>query len=568
MFGMCMVFLFDEKGMKMNNNKKQENRIPFILAIPEKIEAFWNQLRSFRYPLVRSFSLLDFAFILLAGLFFLAGCTPWLAATRRLLSIFASILALIPHLLHAMNSIREHMVPIQEIVVVILTVLFILTGESVAALAFPALMTLLYQAEAYAMLHREAVLERFETLEMDFGLFTPEEEKTKTGSILASSAFFFSCFCMLMAFIFAVIAIFHRQEPALDLRRCELFMLLSIPSAALYAFKMCHLGVFSSASAENARFRSDEVPARLSQCSVFAFSKTGTITDGKYRIGDICPVGIGKEDLLRIAAIAECRSMHPIAAAIRQAAGLHDDAKLEGLQETEEFPGKGVRTFFAGRRLYVGNGDFLDEHGIWYQVPAQSGSAIHVAVDSTYRGYLMISDSIRDNAFEALEELRSQKVTTLVMLTGDVRSTARTLAAAMNFDMVKPSLQPREKGAAVDYLRASQDSKISIACVGDGFHDSEMFAAADVSVCLNAEEIADTDICIFSEDIMKIPTVFRFCKRSVLMARITILSVVCTKLLLCILGLCTTISLPVIAVVDTMIGIGMVIYSLTALRMN
>ncbi|MBR0160697.1 MAG: HAD-IC family P-type ATPase [Oscillospiraceae bacterium] len=552
----------------MSKHGKTESRIPPILAIPDKLEAFWKKLLSLRLPLYRYFSVFDFAFLLIAFILLIAGFTPWLSSARTTLCVISASLSLVPVLYHAICLVKERVVPVQEMVILVLTLLLLLTGESSAAVIVPLLAGCLYLVEAYAMLHREAEMERLETLDEELRMHTPDEERTGKGRVLCSIALAFFAFFILMALIFALVALFHRDNAVLSLRRCELFLLLSFPTAALFSFRLCHLGIFSSSSYERIVYRNDEIPELLSRCSIFAFSKTGTITDGRFRIGEICPVGISEEDLLRIAAVGECRSTHPIALAIRRAAGLRDDARLEGLQETEEIPGKGVSTFFGGRHIYVGNGEFLDEHGIWYQVPSQTGSAVHVAVDSTYRGYLMISDTIRENAFEALEELRAQRVSTLVMLTGDVRSAARNLAASMNFDMVKSGLQPEEKASAVAFLRSSQDGQVSIACVGDGFHDSDMFHAADVSVCLNAENDMDADIRIFSGEIMKIPAIYRFCRRYVMMRRICVFSVFGIKLLLCLLGLFTNLPVALIAVLDAVVGIGALVYALTSLHMN
>jgi Cd2+/Zn2+-exporting ATPase len=280
-------------------------------------------------------------------------------------------------------------------------------------------------------------------------------------------------------------------------------------------------------------------------------------------------LGVSEEELLRIAAVAECRSEHPIAMALKAAAGLREGVVPEGVVETKEIFGRGVSTFFSGHHIYVGNAGLLEENGIWYQIPAKTGSAIHVAVDSTYRGYIMISDSLRENAFEALEELRSLGAGTLVMLTGDVRSGARTLASSLNFDMVKPELNPEEKGSAVRYLRSAHGDGARIACVGDGYHDAEMFREADISVCLEPKADAPgADVSIFSDEIARIPLAFRICRvteRTLLMNTAVLLGV---KILLAVLGAAAVFSTGLVAALDFVFGAAATVYALTCLTLE
>ena len=241
----------------------------------------------------------------------------------------------------------------------------------------------------------------------------------------------------------------------------------------------------------------------------------------------------------------------------------------QGVLETKEIPGKGVSTFFSGLHIYVGNAGLLEENGIWYQIPAKTGSAIHVAVDSTYRGYLMVSDALRENAFEALEELRALGISTLVMLTGDVRSSARTLASSLNFDMVKPELSPEEKGSAIRYLRSAHGDRARIACVGDGFHDADMFREADISVCLEPKaEAPGADVSIFSDEIGRIPLAFRICRtteRTLLINSAVLLGV---KLLLGVLGAAAVFQTGLVAALDFGFGAAATVYALTCLTLE
>ena len=147
--------------------------------------------------------------------------------------------------------------------------------------------------------------------------------------------------------------------------------------------------------------------------------------------------------------------------------------------QIEEIPGRGVSAFIEGRHIYVGNAALMEEHGIWYQTPTRVGTAIHVAVENRYWGHILLSDKLREGAFDALEDLRARGVKQMVMLTGDVLSVTRNVAAALNFDMVRAELSPAAKLSAIRYLLRGMGDDTTLAYVGDGIHDAPLFDEAE-----------------------------------------------------------------------------------------
>ena len=170
---------------------------------------------------------------------------------------------------------------------------------------------------------------------------------------------------------------------------------------------------------------------------------------------------------------------------------------------------------------------------------------------------------------QLMEELRALGASTLVMLTGDVRSAARTLASSLNFDMVKPELTPEEKGSSIRYLRSAHGDRTPIASVGDGCHDAEMFRASDISVCLQPRSGDDpADISIFSERIGRIPLAYRICRSTERTLLINTLALLLVKLLLGILGAASVLHKGVVAGLDCGFGIAATIYALTCLTLE
>lgn len=555
------------------NRASSENRIiPSVLALPEKLSKFLEKLLRFRLPSRRRFAMRDVLMALGSLLILLlSGLIPALRSLRMPACLAAAILSCAPLVLQALPQIRGKRMPAEETVLILSAMLAFLLKEYTAAVLIPALGVLLFQTEAYSLLHCEAAPDALN--ESDPALRRQVEdadpEDSKRRRLLASGLFGAFCLLVLVAFITLILALIHWREPQKWLHTALVFLALSPMTALCFASLLTHFGALFSAAKSGIQLRDGTVPERFAECRLFAFGKTGTVTDGRFIISEICPTGgIGEDDLLRIAAIAECRSDHPIARALRAAACLEEGVIPNGFQNSEEIPGRGVSTLFSKHQIYVGNAALLEDHEIWYQVPAKSGSAIHIAVDGTYRGHIMIADSLRENAFEALEELRAQGVQNLVMLTGDVRSAARRLASSLNFDMVKPELSPEEKGSAVRYLRSVHGEKARIACVGDGFHDAAMFEASDISLSMSPSGGEKTDIRICSEDILGIPSAYRFSRESERILQIDAITVILVKLLLVILGCASILPLSAIVPIDFLVSAAAVIFALTSLTME
>ena len=555
----------------MSKHSPASNRIPSILAIPDRLKTIRKKLLAIRIPRERQFYGWAALLLLLAGLLIvLFSLIRPLRAMRGIALAAAAVLSLPVIVLDGLSLIRRKIVPLEEIILLLAAAFAVLTRDLGALAAILMSAAALREVEGYAQLHRDAVLDgaQEERTEIREQLHQCDVEKSETGAVLMPAEVALFALFLLLSVIQLLAAAFHPADWAKWLGRAAVCLVLASPSAAVCIIVLNHFGIFSSIARHEIVFSDDRVPEEYRQCRLFAFSKTGTVTDGNFVISEIAPVGISEQELLRIAAVAECRAEHPIAQALRKAAGLTETMSIGEDAHIEEIPGKGVSALVGGHQIYVGNADLLDEHGIWFSIPSRSGSAIHVAVDNAYRGFIMISDEIREGAFEALEELRAQGASTLVMLTGDVRSAARTLASSLNFDMVKPELTPAEKASAVQYLRSVHGERARIVCVGDGYHDAEMFRQSDISVCLNAENAKNTEVSIFSGDILQIPHSFRICRRAFLMLVICLSCLTAVKLALCLLGLLSVASLPVICTVDAVFGTAAVIYTLTGFRLS
>lgn len=252
----------------------------------------------------------------------------------------------------------------------------------------------------------------------------------------------------------------------------------------------------------------------MAKAETMVFDKTGIITEGRFIISDVFPNKVTEHELLSIAATAERFSRHPIAAALKEAAG-SIDIDSRALQ-IEEIPGRGISAFVGDKQVYVGNTALLEEHGIKCAIPTRSGSAIHVAVDQKYWGHILVTDRIRRGAFDALENLRATGVKKTVLLTGDVLSVAKPLASKLNFDMLRAELKPYEKINAVDFLMANRGEATTLAFVGNASSDKEIMSRVDVGISMGAlgsdTAFASADVLIMDRDIKKLPFAIKLSK--------------------------------------------------------
>ncbi len=295
------------------------------------------------------------------------------------------------------------------------------------------------------------------------------------------------------------------------LSRAAVLLILGRTAADAFAIPLIYRRALSLASGMGVFIKGKDCLEAMARTETVIFDKTGTITEGRYAVTDAFPVKMSEKQLLTIAAAAESFSRHPIAAAIREAAGNPDERMVKAVK-IKEVPGRGVSAFVGKRQVYVGNAAHLEEHGIRCNIPSRPGTAIHVAVDEHYCGYLLVTDKVRRRAFDALETLRVNGIKKLVLLSGDVISVARPIASRLNFDMLRAELRPEEKVKAVDYLMKNKGQRSAIAFVGEGENSGRIMTGADVGVAMGSlgsdQALISGDVMIMDRDIFKVPKIF------------------------------------------------------------
>lgn len=299
--------------------------------------------------------------------------------------------------------------------------------------------------------------------------------------------------------------------------RALTFLIASCPCALVVSVPLAFFGGIGAASKEGILIKGSAYIDMLSTLDTVAFDKTGTLTEGVFEVLAVHPQAIGEKDLLHLASHVEMHSTHPIAAALRAAYPSEDDDCV--ITDIKEIAGQGICANVNGKSVAVGNCALMESVGASWKACENHGTIIHVAVDGTYMGHIVISDRERADAPAAIASLKNVGVSKVVMLTGDKRDVAEEIAAQMGITEVRSELLPQDKVAAVEGLLAQKTAGKSLAFVGDGINDAPVLARADVGVAMG---VLGSDAAIEAADVVLMDDKLSKLSKAVKIARHTL----------------------------------------------
>ena len=299
--------------------------------------------------------------------------------------------------------------------------------------------------------------------------------------------------------------------------RALTFLIASCPCALVVSVPLTFFGGIGAASKEGILIKGSAYIDTLSTLDTVAFDKTGTLTEGVFEVLAVHPQTIGEKDLLHLASHVEMHSTHPIAAALRAAYPSEDDGCV--ITGIKEIAGQGICANVNGKSVAVGNCALMESVGASWKACENHGTIIHVAVDGTYMGHIVISDRERADAPAAIASLKNVGVSKVVMLTGDKRDVAEEIAAQMGITEVRAELLPQDKVSAVEDLLAQKIAGKSLAFVGDGINDAPVLARADVGVAMG---VLGSDAAIEAADVVLMDDKLSKLSKAVKIARHTL----------------------------------------------
>ena len=286
------------------------------------------------------------------------------------------------------------------------------------------------------------------------------------------------------------------------LRACT-FLVISCPCAVVISVPLSFFGGLGGASSRGILIKGSNYLETLAGITTVAFDKTGTITKGNFEVTAVHQNTMDEAELLELSALAECHSSHPISLSLLRAYGKAPDRSR--VTDVEEISGHGVTATVDGRSVAVGNDRLMNRLGVAFNPCPHVGTILHVAVDGTYAGHIVIRDQLKDHAREAMAALQRMGVKRTVMLTGDRREVAADVAKEVGITDYRAELLPQDKVAAVEELL--RDAK-GLAFVGDGINDAPVLSRADIGIAMGAlgsdAAIEAADVVLMDDDPVKI----------------------------------------------------------------
>lgn len=363
-------------------------------------------------------------------------------------------------------------------------------------------------------------------------------KKARVENFITRFAKYYTPVVTIAAVIIAIIPSIITGNWGNWITRACIFLVISCPCALVISVPLGFFSGIGSASRIGVLVKGSNFLEAVAEVTTIVMDKTGTLTKGEFKVSEIVASGISEERLLEIAAYGESFSTHPIAASIKEA--YDNKIDTDRIKDVKEISGHGVELLLDGKETLVGNGKLLKSHNIAYEEHKSGGTVVYVAYDNTFVGAIVISDTIKDGAKEAVADMKKVGVKNVVMLTGDRQKAAEEVAKELGIDTVYSELLPSDKVQKVEELLASKTGKEKVAFVGDGINDAPVLTRADVGIAMGSmgsdAAIEAADIVLMDDDVRKIVSTVKIARKTLGVVKQNIVFALGVKFIVLILG--------------------------------
>jgi len=356
------------------------------------------------------------------------------------------------------------------------------------------------------------------------------QKKAPTEKFITKFAKYYTPAVVVTALAFAVVPVIlyhiplftpmfaHEERFSEWIYRALIFLVISCPCALVISIPLGFFGGIGAASRKGVLVKGSNYLEGLNNLHTVIWDKTGTLTNGVFRVAEIVPEeGFSKDEILRKAAQVERYSGHPIAQSILEAAG----GKADGgtVEHYQEVSGYGVKAKIEGHDVFIGNDKLLHKENIEHNTCDVKGTVVHVVIDHKYAGYITISDGIKQDAATAIQKLKDSGVKKQFMLTGDSQQAAEKVAEELGLDEYFAELLPQQKVEKIEELiQQKVKSSQLIAFVGDGVNDAPVLMRSDIGIAMGAlgsdAAIEAADIVLMSDEPSRLYTAVQIAKRT------------------------------------------------------
>ena len=364
-------------------------------------------------------------------------------------------------------------------------------------------------------------------------------KKSKSENFITKFAKYYTPTVVIIAVILAIIPPFIIKDANFRdwLYRALSFLVVSCPCALVISIPLSFFGGIGGASKVGILIKGSNYLEQLASTEIAVFDKTGTLTKGVFEVQKIETKNIEKEELLKIAAYAECYSNHPIAKSIKEA--YKNEIDTSKIKNLKEISGHGISVIVDEMNVLIGNEKLMEENKIQYTKSEDVGTILYIAVNGEYKGLIIISDEIKEDSFKMVQNLKKLGVRKTVMLTGDKKTVGESVSEKLGIDEVYTELLPDGKVEKVEKLMQEKTENGKLVFVGDGINDSPVLAMSDIGIAMGAlgsdAAIEAADVVIMTDEPSKIANAIKISRKTMKIVRENIIFAIFVKVLVLIL---------------------------------
>ncbi len=370
--------------------------------------------------------------------------------------------------------------------------------------------------------------------------------KSKSENFISKFAKYYTPIVVIIAVLLAIVPPIILKDASFSdwLYRALSFLVVSCPCALVISIPLSFFGGIGAASKIGILIKGSNYLEALSNSEIVVCDKTGTLTEGIFKVQEIEAIGYSDNDLLRYAAYAENFSNHPISLSLKQAYGKEINEKL--IYEPKEISGKGVKALIDDKHVLVGNEKLMKEYKIKFKQSKKVGTIVYVAIDNEFAGTILIADKIKEDSYKAIKQFKKNNVKKIVMLTGDRENISNNVANELNLDEYHSELLPTDKVTWVEKLMIQKSPTGKLVFIGDGINDAPVLALSDIGVAMGGlgsdAAVEAADVVIMTDEPSKIASSIQISRKTMRIVRQNIIFAITVKisvLILSALGIAT-----------------------------
>lgn len=395
--------------------------------------------------------------------------------------------------------------------------------------------------------------------------------KSNSEAFITKFAKYYTPIVCGIALVLAILPpIILNQEFNTWIYRALSFLVVSCPCALVVSIPLSFFGGIGASSSVGVLVKGSNYLEALSNIEIVVCDKTGTLTEGVFKVQKINAISMSDEELLKYAAYAESFSNHPIAMSLKEA--YHKKIDNKKVTDTKEMSGKGVEAKVDGKKVLVGNDKLMKDMNVKYDKCDDIGTIVYVIVDNKYSGYIVISDKIKDDSYEAVKGLKANNVKKLVMLTGDKKDISKVVSEELELDEYHSELLPQDKVKCVEKLMLEKSKDGKLLFVGDGINDAPVLALSDIGVAMGGlgsdAAIEAADVVIMTDEVSKISESISISRKTMRIVKENIVFAITVKIAVLVLSALGIATMWSAVFADVGVSVIAILNALRILRVN